>query len=129
VILFREIITVYSDNHIKPISFLNVKACALKGQHYFNELGDFIAKSPLVPYTSTMYHVRDTCSQTVVTTKPHSLRYWKAGSSETNLTPEISYSYKFFLVILSPSIQIPRQYLKSGHDRFLPHPLQFIIRQ
>jgi acetoacetate decarboxylase len=28
VILFREIITVYSDDHIKPTSFLNAKACS-----------------------------------------------------------------------------------------------------
>jgi hypothetical protein len=27
-ILFREIIIVYSEDHIKPISFLNAKACS-----------------------------------------------------------------------------------------------------
>jgi hypothetical protein len=34
---------------------------------------------------------------------------------------------RFFVVFLSPSRQMPGQYLKLGHDLSLPHPFQLII--
>jgi hypothetical protein len=34
---------------------------------------------------------------------------------------------RFLVVFLSPSRQMPGYYLKLGHDRFLPHPFQFIV--
>jgi hypothetical protein len=34
---------------------------------------------------------------------------------------------RVFMVFLSPSRQMLGQYLKLGHDRFLPHPFQFIV--
>jgi hypothetical protein len=35
---------------------------------------------------------------------------------------------RFFLVFLNPSGQVPGQHLKLGHDNFLPHNSQFIIK-
>jgi hypothetical protein len=35
--------------------------------------------------------------------------------------------FRFLLCFLSPSIQVPVNYLKLGHNRFLPYPFQFIF--
>jgi hypothetical protein len=35
---------------------------------------------------------------------------------------------KFFVVFVSPSRKIMRQYLKLGHDRFIQHTLQLFIQ-
>lgn len=32
----------------------------------------------------------------------------------------------FFVVLISPSMQIPRSYVMLSHDRFFPNPLLFI---
>jgi hypothetical protein len=37
-------------------------------------------------------------------------------------------SWQVFVVFLGLSRQMPVQYLKLGHERFLPHPFQFIIQ-
>jgi hypothetical protein len=52
------------------------------------------------------------------------LHKWEVPGS--NLGPETNYN-EIFMVFLSPSRQLPKYYVKLGHDHFLPHPLQFII--
>jgi hypothetical protein len=39
----------------------------------------------------------------------------------SNLGPETG-ADRHIVIFLSPSSQIPEQYLKLGHDRFHPHP-------
>jgi hypothetical protein len=57
-------------------------------------------------------------------------RIWKDNIKKVNVArrvgrpdilPEVIREFPQF------SRQIPRQFFKSGHDRFLPHPLQRII--
>jgi hypothetical protein len=43
----------------------------------------------------------------------------------SNFGPDIDYP-QFFVGFLSPSRRIPGQYLKLGHDRFLPNSSQFV---
>jgi hypothetical protein len=46
----------------------------------------------------------------------------------SNLCPgDLLRLLSFFVVFLSPSRLVSAEYLKLGHDRFLPNPLPFII--
>jgi hypothetical protein len=44
----------------------------------------------------------------------------------SDLGPETDYPRMCFAVFLNLSTQKPGQYLKLRHERFLPHPFQFI---
>jgi hypothetical protein len=51
----------------------------------------------------------------------------RVGSLGSNLDSETDHPVSFFVSFLSPSRQVPGS--TSGHDRFLPHPLQFMIHK
>jgi hypothetical protein len=53
------------------------------------------------------------------------LRIWEVQGSNTSL--EAGYPDRFSLGFLGPCRKMPGSYLKLGHDRFMLHPLYFII--
>jgi hypothetical protein len=48
--------------------------------------------------------------------------------SVSNISPDVGYHVRFFRGFFNPSRNISIRNIKLGHDRFLPHPFQFIIR-
>jgi hypothetical protein len=53
------------------------------------------------------------------------LRTWEFSGSKFG--PETGYPDRDFVCFLSPSGEIKENRLKLGHDRFLPHPFQFVV--
>jgi hypothetical protein len=95
--------------------------------------------SNILPLTSSGLKMETACtSETLVSKSVHTalqptnrtswltilLRFREVPGS--NIGPETGHP-EVCVILLSPYRQMPRKYLKLGHDRFLSHSFQFII--